>query len=225
MKKVSKIRRPRSEGKRELIIEAGKRVIFRDGIYNVTTRKIAEDAGINLATIHYHFANKDELLIAVYDDMLDAIRASARRDFATPSTLAARIEESVRLSWGYSQDNMAGQFMQMELTVYALRNGLRSLAERQLQEFLAIYRILFTEATDVEGRTDLNVEDLSRFIVAGLDGILLQHFADPDVPRSAEACRRLAYLALRYPLTRDDVPLTALTLKKTNPGRRAAGKT
>lgn len=224
MKARSKTRRSRSEGKREHLVEAGKRVIFRDGIWNVTTRKIAEDASINLATIHYHFANKDELLVAVFDDMLDAIRASAQRDFPKPSTLSARIEESVLRSWDYSQTNMAGQFMQTELTIYALRNGMKSLAERQLQEFLAIYRKLFTEATDVMGRDDLNIEDLCRFIVAGLNGILSQHFVDPDDSRSAEACRKLAYFAQRFPLTRGRVPLTALTLKTPKPRKRAADK-
>jgi AcrR family transcriptional regulator len=225
LKTQSKIRRPRSEAKREHLIEAGKRVIFRDGIWNVTTRKIAEDASINLATIHYHFANKDELLVAVFDDMLDAIRASAQRDFSKPGTLAARIEESVLRSWEYSQGNMAGQFMQMELTVYALRNGLKSLAERQLQEFLAIYLKLFNEATDVKGRTDLDIEALSRFIVAGLDGILLQHFVEPDESRSSAGCRKLAYFAQRFPLTRGRVPLTALTLKTPKSRKRAADKT
>lgn len=213
MRKIPDIRRPRSPGRREQIIEAGRRVIFAEGIWNATTRRIAEVAGINLATIHYHFANKDALLVAIYDDMLETIRAESRRDFATPSPLAERIERVIAVSWEFSQRNMEGQLMQSELTNYAIRNGLGELAARQSQEYLGIYSRVFREATDVQGRTDLDIDGLSRFIIAGTDGILLQHFAEPDGRRSGEAFRKLAICAQGYPLTNTGPQVTARELK------------
>jgi AcrR family transcriptional regulator len=211
------LRRPRSPGRREQIIEAGRRVIFAEGIWNATTRRIAEVAGINLATIHYHFANKDALLVAIYDDMLATIRAESRRDFAAPSPLAERIERAIALSWDFSQRNMEGQLMQSELTNYAIRNGLDELAARQSQEYLGIYSRVFHEATDVQGRTDLDIDGLSRFIIAGTDGILLQHFAEPDSRRTGEDFRKLAICAQGYPLTSASPTVTARDLKA---GRR-----
>jgi len=77
-------------------------VIFREGIWNTTTRKIADEAGISLATIHYYFANKDELLVAVYEEMVSSIRNASTEDFAAPGTLAERIEGVVDRTWQFS---------------------------------------------------------------------------------------------------------------------------
>jgi AcrR family transcriptional regulator len=218
VKKRVDIQRTRSEGKREQMIEAGRRVIFREGIWATTTRKIADEASINLATIHYHFANKDALLVAVYDEMLDALRVQVRRDFPEPSTLAARIERVMQRTWEYSKENMAGQLMQAELTLYALRSGLADLAERQSQEYLEIYLRVFRGASDVAGCTGLDIDGLSRMLIAGTDGILIQHYAEPDNARSAAACEKLAYLAQRYPLTPPPDALTALSLSSARGG-------
>ena len=215
------ISRRNSAGRRAQIIEAGKQVIFREGVWSATTRKIADEASINLATIHYHFANKEALLIAVFEEMLDTVRASVRRDFDKPSSLAERIDRAVRLTWDFSERNLSGQFMQSELTLYALRTkGLAQLARRQLDEYLAIYTGVFRGASDVAGRKDLDIAGLSRIVNAGIDGILVQHYADPDNARSSDSCQKLIYLALRYPLTIGVKPLTSLTLGRRPPRKR-----
>jgi len=197
---------------RQKIIDAGKRVIFRDGIWKATTRKIAQDAGINVATIHYHFANKDALIVAVLEQMIGAIRAAAEKDFAGPSRLAVRIERVIRLSWEYSERDLSGQLMQSEIPIYALRNHLPDLAMRQLSECLDVYATVFRAADDVVSRKDLDIAGLSRFVVAGIDGILLQHYVESDNRQALEACEKLAWCAQRYPLTVGRRPLTALTL-------------
>ena len=40
-------------------------------------------------------------------------------------------------------------------------------------------------------RPALPVRDLARFVVAGLDGLILQHLSDPDVRRSRKQVRHL----------------------------------
>jgi AcrR family transcriptional regulator len=47
---------------RALILEAVVNCIEKYGIDKVTTRKIASEAGTNLASINYHFRSKDELI-------------------------------------------------------------------------------------------------------------------------------------------------------------------
>jgi len=47
---------------RQLIIEAVVACIEKYGIDNLTTRKIAEEAGTNIASINYYFRSKDELV-------------------------------------------------------------------------------------------------------------------------------------------------------------------
>src|SRR5688500_14571418 len=45
---VNVVRRVKSEGKREAIIEAAVEVIATEGVHSATTRKIAAEAGVNL---------------------------------------------------------------------------------------------------------------------------------------------------------------------------------
>ncbi len=47
---------------RRLILEAVVTCIEKYGIDQVTTRKIAQEAGTNLASINYHFRSKDDLI-------------------------------------------------------------------------------------------------------------------------------------------------------------------
>lgn len=47
---------------RRLILEAVVTCIEKYGIDKLTTRKIAEEAGTNIASINYHFRSKDELI-------------------------------------------------------------------------------------------------------------------------------------------------------------------
>lgn len=57
---------PRSST-RQLILEAAITCIEREGIEKVTTRKIALEAGTNIASINYHFRSKDDLLAQVLE--------------------------------------------------------------------------------------------------------------------------------------------------------------
>ena len=212
------MRRPKSHGKREQILEAAKRVVVREGIWNTTTRKIAEEASVNVATIHYHFEDKEALLFAVFERMIAAIRGQAREDFKEPGTLAERIERAVMISWDYTEKHWADQFLQAELTLYAVRTaGAAWLAQRQHEQFVAFYMDIFRGASDVGKRRDLDIEGLSRMVIAGIDGLLQQHFACPDAARSKYDCRQLTFLALRYPLTKGAEPLAALSLDQGTP--------
>lgn len=48
--------------RRAALIEAALRVIARDGLAAATTRAIAAEAGMSLASLHYAFTSRDELI-------------------------------------------------------------------------------------------------------------------------------------------------------------------
>jgi AcrR family transcriptional regulator len=54
--------RKSASDRREELIEAAIRVLIRDGVDAATTRAISVEAGAPLATLHYCFASRDELL-------------------------------------------------------------------------------------------------------------------------------------------------------------------
>lgn len=62
--------RPRAgdpEGTRRDILRAAEECFATSGFAGATTRQVAARAGVNVATLHYHFGNKERLYRAVLD--------------------------------------------------------------------------------------------------------------------------------------------------------------
>ena len=208
--------RPNSPEKPVQIVAAGTEVVLREGIWNTTTRKLAAAAGISLATLHYHFENKEALLSAIFHSMIDAIRASVREVFATPMPLTERIELALGLSWKAAIEDMRQQLLYAEMTLYAARIGDAAwLGQRQYEAFVSLYVDMLAGPDRLGAEDGLDIEGLARFILAAIDGVLIQHFAEPDAERSQRAIDRMVYLAHRFPLAWRDgepEPVSALTL-------------
>lgn len=58
-------RKPASVRRQDLV-EAGLRVIAREGMHGATVRAIVAEAGVPLATFHYVFASRDEMIGEAY---------------------------------------------------------------------------------------------------------------------------------------------------------------
>jgi len=54
-----------SEETTNRILEAARNCLLADGYSAMTTRKVAEAAGVPLSQIHYHFGSKDELILSL----------------------------------------------------------------------------------------------------------------------------------------------------------------
>lgn len=63
--------RPRDEKRSEIVAEARK-LFVEAGYDDVSLTRIARAAGVTSTTIYWYFADKDELLVAVLDDLLGA---------------------------------------------------------------------------------------------------------------------------------------------------------
>ncbi|MEL6437228.1 MAG: CerR family C-terminal domain-containing protein, partial [Pseudomonadota bacterium] len=60
---------PRTDKTRMALISVGMRLAARQGFDNTSVRQIADEAGVNLAAINYHFGGKEGLRVAVIDDI------------------------------------------------------------------------------------------------------------------------------------------------------------
>jgi AcrR family transcriptional regulator len=61
--------------RRRQLIEAAVRVMQRDGVGHVTTRAIASEAGAPLASIHYTFGAKEDILRAAFEHVIGELLA------------------------------------------------------------------------------------------------------------------------------------------------------
>ena len=79
---------------REEIIGAAARLFVDQGVAGTSTREIAESVGIRQASLYYHFANKDEILIEVLQrsirptvDKIEKLELIGSERDVTPATL------------------------------------------------------------------------------------------------------------------------------------------
>ncbi|MEV0617210.1 TetR/AcrR family transcriptional regulator [Nonomuraea sp. NPDC050404] len=73
---------PRAEERRDRLIAAGYRAMVRSGLEGVRTRDVAAEAGITVATLHYYFPTKNDLVKAVLEHTI-------RQQMLTPLRLDA----------------------------------------------------------------------------------------------------------------------------------------
>ncbi|HEY5881845.1 MAG TPA: TetR family transcriptional regulator [Nakamurella sp.] len=178
-------RRPRGEQTRTALVQAALRVIERDGIASATTRRVAEQAGLPLGAVHYWFADKDDLLRAVVDVLLQEVR----NDLGTSPDGESAGHRLARIFANYVAMRPGRQLALFEATTHAIRtDGLQPLAIGQYAAYrsaarkgLAPWHVQVD--ADLPGGTDA----LAALLVAVVDGLTLANLADPEGSHAGEA--------------------------------------
>src|SRR2546422_9361809 len=83
---VGTVRELKGAETRQRIVRAAWSVIAERGLGGLTTRKVASEAGISHGMCHYHFGNKDDLVLAVVDQARQYWIDPMERLVAAPGT-------------------------------------------------------------------------------------------------------------------------------------------
>lgn len=155
------------------LVNAAVRVISAEGVARATTRRIAEEAGVSGATVHYAFATKDDLFQAVYE----SLTARAFTEIGALITPGIGLEAGARqvlnsfAAWVRRDRNAVLGLL--ELTAWSLRTAdSRHLATRVYRRHIDLTAGLLAEAApEADSVTHLTI---ARLINMALDGIYLQ---------------------------------------------------
>lgn len=172
--------------RRGQLVSAARAVLSRDGVAGTTLRAVAAEAGVPLGTLHYVFPSKEQLIIAVLDDIHDEVSA-VFRSAEIHAGLEHAIRDGVESYWQrlvLNQPQVA--LMRHELFVYALRTpGLERLAARQIEGYARIVAELCQEAAGNAGENcPVPFQTLGRVLVGSVMGIVLHYLSDRDTDRS-----------------------------------------
>ncbi len=72
----------RGDGTRSALLQAASEVFAREGFHAVSTRELAQAAGVNQALIGYHFGGKEGLYLAVFESIVGRMREHIGREAA-----------------------------------------------------------------------------------------------------------------------------------------------
>jgi AcrR family transcriptional regulator len=76
------------------IMDSARACLLADGYANLSTRKVADGAGVPLSQIHYHFGGKRGLVLAVLDRENQRLVGRQRQMYATALPLWKRYEQA-----------------------------------------------------------------------------------------------------------------------------------
>ncbi|MFC5500935.1 TetR/AcrR family transcriptional regulator [Lysinimonas soli] len=169
--------------RRAALARAALAVISRDGVTAATTRAIVAEAGMPLASFHYAYSSRDELLSDVIElvvaDQGSATFASLLLD---TSDLRSAVRATFRAYLDVVRADPAREQAMFELTQHALRTpSLAALPRRQYESYRGLIgQLLAAGAAGHNAQWDIPVDELAAFVLVITDGITLSWLADRD---------------------------------------------
>lgn len=165
----------------------------RDGVGACSTRAVAAEAGVALATVQYAFRRKEELLGAVCERVL-AAEVEAVQRVPVSGDPGDTVRHALDAYWALVEADPAQHQVLYELTQHALRTP--ALAEVARTQYAAYRHAAAHVLSEVAARAGLRwrtpVDDLARWLATSLDGITLAWLVDGDSTAARRLLDRLA---------------------------------
>jgi AcrR family transcriptional regulator len=87
---------PAREDAEKAFLDAAERLLVRVGYAGITTRKLAEEAGLNHGLVHYYFGSMQELLLQVLERHTDRLIARQKEMYAAPGPFIEKWRTAMR---------------------------------------------------------------------------------------------------------------------------------
>lgn len=166
--------------RRGQLISATLELMRREGVQSVTMRAIAKEAKANLATAHYCFADKSELMDAAAEAWLKNLNRSSR-EISVHLGLRKAVEQVAEEYWRSLTEEPASLLAEIELILWATRNAAVSpLAAKIYPGYAAELGDIFSAAAkNNSDQCRMDITTLVRSFLMIYDGAAIQYMTDP----------------------------------------------
>ncbi|MGY4543943.1 AcrR family transcriptional regulator [Arthrobacter sp. UYNi723] len=166
--------------RKEQLIAATIEIMRREGVQSVTMRAIAKEANAPLATAHYCFSNKEELMDAAAEAWFENL---SRFSSGAPVHLGLRkaVEHVAEGYWRALEEEPASILAEIELILWATRNAdVSPLATKIYPAYEVELGNIFSSAAQSSGeRCLISFPSLVRAFLMIYDGAAIQYLTDP----------------------------------------------
>lgn len=170
---------------RAQLVATAKELFLRDGYGPTSLEKVAEAAGFSKGAVYSNFRNKNELCLAVLDD----IHAEQIAQISETVSSAATIEERIERFQRWAEDNIGNEAqttlgVEFALAVRHDEHLRRELAGRDkgIRDVIAQLVRANSEQFDVE--LPMSAQDTAAVLLSLGIGLGVQRLLDPSIPAS-----------------------------------------
>jgi AcrR family transcriptional regulator len=160
-------------GTEQALLDAAERLLVEAGAEGITTRRVADEAGVNHGLVHYYFGSVEQLLVRVLERFTDRLVERQRQMYAADLPFL----EKWRTAMGYLDEDRPYQKVWYELQALAWnRPDLRERLARVHAEWRAVLIEAFAPVRD-ELALDIPLEALVTLVYAFNEGIMLDRMS------------------------------------------------
>src|SRR5262245_64698057 len=80
----------------DALLDAAERLLVDVGYARITTRRLAEEAGVNHGLVHYYFGSMEALLVRALERFTERLADRQRELYAGPEPFAAKWRVAMR---------------------------------------------------------------------------------------------------------------------------------
>ena len=191
---------------RERILDAARHLVVTAGISRLSTRSIADEAGVPLSQLHYHFGGKKQLVLALLERQNQRLLRRQQALYADALPLWQQWEQAC----DFLEDDLRSGYVQVLHEMIAAGWSDDAVAERVRDGLRGWFELL----AEVAGRAAERLDGLGPFTpeevaalvgdaFVGAEALILLGFAEAQLPSRA-ALRKVGVLIR----TAEQVPAT-----------------
>ncbi len=164
------------DDRREQILEATYELIGERGLEGLRTRDIAARAKLNISTLHYYFATKEALLIAMVEHTNTKFTTPPPRKRAKAAADEAGLHAHFERAWATFQASPPLATVLQELSLHSQRDETTRAAFRKLHRGWAMVLEYAIQHDIDQGtlRADLDVKTAARVVMSFIMGATMQ---------------------------------------------------
>lgn len=168
------------EERRRQLVAAALRVVAQKGLAGASTRAIVAEADMALASFHYAFESRDQLLARLVAEVLESEEKAVLPTEVGGRSLTELIRDSLRGYLAHLRADPSYEQAMLELTQYAVRSGL-PLARQQYEHYTRIALASLELAAEHTGHTwSVPLPTVAALLVSLTDGLTLTWLVSRD---------------------------------------------
>jgi AcrR family transcriptional regulator len=155
----------------EALLDAAERLLIEIGYAGITTRRLAEEAGVNHGLVHYYFGSMENLLVRVLERFTERLTARQRALYAADIPFIEKWRRAMRYLVG---EDVEYEKIWLELQALAWNNP--DLAER-VASVNDEWRAVLTEAFEEPRRAyriEMPLDALVSLVMTFNEGVILE---------------------------------------------------